>query len=301
MGVIAKLKKFRKEGSLFNKAICYILMKFHFSNKPLQALECRNRAYHYINKKYGKYIKDHLYENKEGNALNKNIWICWFQGIENAPNIVKKCYESVKRNMPDRKITVITKENMNDYVKFPSYIIEKWKKGIISNAHFSDLLRLELLISHGGLWIDSTVYLSNEVPKYVFENRLFLYRGMCYADETFLFNNWFIYAVKDNAYLKTIRDMLFMFWKKENKVRDYFIWHIFAKMISNYYIQDIKQVHNFTDQDAHLLNDNIFEKYSETYFEELTKITSIHKLSYKWDIPSDYKETYYEYIIEGKR
>ena len=41
--------------------------------------------------------------------LQKNIWICWFQGIENAPDIVKKCYDSVKRNMPDSNITVITK------------------------------------------------------------------------------------------------------------------------------------------------------------------------------------------------
>ena len=301
MGFVSKIKKSRKEGNLFNKMICFILMKFHFSNTKIQALQCRNRTYAYINRKYRKQIEKHLYKNEEKPSVNKNVWLCWLQGIENAPSIVKKCYESIKKNMPDSNIVVITKENLNDYVSFPPYIIEKWEKGIISNAHFSDLLRLELLIKYGGLWIDSTVYLTDKVPEFVFEKNMFLYRGMCYADETFLFNNWFIYSVKDNAYLKTIMDMLLIFWKKENKVRDYFIWHIFAQIISQYYVKEVEEVHNFTDQDAHLLNDDIFKKYDKTYWEQLTKITSIHKLSYKWDIPEDYKDTYYEYIMEGKR
>ena len=35
--------------------------------------------------------------------------------------------------------------------------MEKWEKGRIPAAMFSDLLRVELLIKYGGTWIDSTV------------------------------------------------------------------------------------------------------------------------------------------------
>jgi hypothetical protein len=35
--------------------------------------------------------------------------------------------------------------------------LEKYQKKIIDNTHFSDLLRLELLIKYGGTWIDASV------------------------------------------------------------------------------------------------------------------------------------------------
>lgn len=44
------------------------------------------------------------------------------------------------------------------------------EKGIITNTHFSDLLRIELLINHGGLWLDATTYLTGTLPNYISEN-----------------------------------------------------------------------------------------------------------------------------------
>ena len=84
------------------------------------------------------------------------VWFCWLQGIDSAPKLVQDCYNSIRYWLKDKEIIVITKENYKQYVEFPDYIIEKWEKGIISNTHFSDLLRLELLIRHGGLWLDAT-------------------------------------------------------------------------------------------------------------------------------------------------
>lgn len=58
--------------------------------------------------------------------LNQTIWICWLQGMDNAPIIVRKCYESIKRNVPDAfDIKVITEKTIDDYVSFPSFIYEK--------------------------------------------------------------------------------------------------------------------------------------------------------------------------------
>lgn len=91
----------------------------------------------------------------------KVIWWCWLQGIEAAPPIVNACYNSIKRQITDREIRVIDERNWSEYVELPGYIVEKWGKGQIPAALFSDLLRLQLLIKYGGMWIDSTVFCSS--------------------------------------------------------------------------------------------------------------------------------------------
>lgn len=85
-----------------------------------------------LKKKYGKLQSDFKLEKREGDSiLQQMIWIFWWQGMDNAPLVVQKCYDSVKRNFPDWKITVLTADNYQDYVSFPDYIEEKRNKGII--------------------------------------------------------------------------------------------------------------------------------------------------------------------------
>ena len=55
------------------------------------------------------------------------------------------------------RITVIDERNWRDYVDLPDYVIRRRERRQIPSAHFTDLLRLELLIRYGGTWIDSTV------------------------------------------------------------------------------------------------------------------------------------------------
>ena len=57
-----------------------------------------------------------LYVNLERRRSNK-VWVCWLQGMDNAPYIVKKCYKSLQENLIDRNIIVITSDNFEDYVQ----------------------------------------------------------------------------------------------------------------------------------------------------------------------------------------
>ena len=65
---------------------------------------------------------------------SKIIWFCWLQGMEEAPNIVLACYNSIKRNIPDREIKLIDAKNWKEYVELPDFIVKKWEKGIIPVA-----------------------------------------------------------------------------------------------------------------------------------------------------------------------
>ncbi|MEL7354572.1 MAG: capsular polysaccharide synthesis protein, partial [Cyanobacteria bacterium J06560_5] len=59
----------------------------------------------------------------------KTIWISWFQGLENAPDIVKYCYKSWVRRNPGWKVILITDRNIKDYFDVES-ILPRERKDI---------------------------------------------------------------------------------------------------------------------------------------------------------------------------
>ncbi len=127
----------------------------------------------YLSQNYG-YILD-KYKNEEETAIyseKQNIWICWLQGENSAPQLVKNCIDSVRRNANGHDVVIITKDNFQEYVDIPNYILEKYEKGIISHAHFSDIMRMSLICKHGGIWIDATVFCNKTLPEKIF-NQLF--------------------------------------------------------------------------------------------------------------------------------
>ena len=306
--IVSSIKRAIKKGDIKSKIFCLILINLGYSNSRLQTLEIRNKNFRYIKRKYRKSIDEicskyisHEDANKNNyNDGRDNIWICWFQGIENSPEIVKKCVESVKYFMHKKNIKIISNKNIKEYVQFPEWIEEKRRKGIITDAHYSDLLRLELLIRYGGTWIDATTYLTGSIPELFFKKDLFMYNHSFPDDITNNYNNWLISAKKNNIILKEIRDLLYEYWKKENKVREYFLWHLFTTIVMEKHPLQQREIYNFTDEIPEILRQNIFSQFDEDYWNELKKVTSIHKLTYKLDMPSNIAGTYYEYIIKNK-
>ena len=57
------------------------------------------------------------------------IWMMWYQEIEPAPPIVKACIQSVIVNRAKHPVHIISKYNLEKYVKLPSYLMEKFNNG----------------------------------------------------------------------------------------------------------------------------------------------------------------------------
>ena len=75
------------------------------------------------------YTDDCTYYTERNNKkvkINNTIWLMWWQGEENAPEIVKRCIESVRLNAGNHDIIIITKNNYSDYINIPNYVIEKY-------------------------------------------------------------------------------------------------------------------------------------------------------------------------------
>lgn len=234
---------------------------------------------------------------------NRTVWIFWWQGIDNAPDVVKVCYESVKRHHgSDWKIVLLTEQNYKDYVTFPTHIIDKFQSGAITITHFSDLLRLELLINHGGLWLDATVYCSgNNIPKSIIESDLFAYMAQKPGADgkATTMSSWLMYAKSNSKILMGTRQLLYEYWTKNTSMTDYFLLHQFFSIVCDRYSDDANRIPPFCNSVPHILQLHLFDRYDEVYWEDLKKMTCFHKLTYKLDKNAIAKQgTYYTKLIQ---
>lgn len=103
------------------------------------------------------------------------IWICWWQGIEELPDLCQGCIHSLRMHLPMDKVQLhfITLENCQEYVTFSESIIDKFNSGKITLTHLSDLLRVELLHRYGGMWVDATIFLTRPLPEDFWQQELF--------------------------------------------------------------------------------------------------------------------------------
>lgn len=93
--------------------------------------------------------------------LSKIIWTAWFQGLKNAPDVIKFCHESWVQKNPDWKVILITYENVKDYFDIENIVGER--RSDISLQKYANLLRINLLSKHGGIWTDPTCVCGNSL------------------------------------------------------------------------------------------------------------------------------------------
>ena len=227
---------------------------------------------------------DRIYDASLPHTSSNKVWVCWFQGMENAPEIVKRCFNSVKENIEGREIVLITSDNMMDYVTFPDEIQKKIESGIIKGAHLSDLLRLELLLNYGGTWMDSTVFCSGKnIPEYMMTSDLFMFQCMKPGRDGHctVVSNWFITAKTNNKLLWMVKELLYSYWKEHDKLDDYFIFHAFFQICIEKCPQEWNKVIPVSNSTPHILLLRLNEEFDQTIWDAVTQMMPFHKLSYK--------------------
>lgn len=263
-----------------------------------QKILCRLR------KKYRSFIcktKKEYEENKLCKERSNKVWVCWLQGMERAPQIVQRCYQSLQENLTDREIVLLTEENYRAYVNFPEYIQEKIDNGVITCTHMSDLLRLELLLNYGGTWIDATVFCSGgEIPQYMMDSDLFLFQALKPGKDghASVISSWFVTASTNHPILYLTRALLYEYWLHYNSMIDYFLLHDFFQLAIEMYPNEWNQVIPRDNATPHILLLRLFEKYDETVYSTIKEQTPFHKLTYKFlKEQIEAKDTYYSAIF----
>lgn len=298
------LKQYARAHVLLFALIQTLLNGFSKKSLEIVRLSVNNKILNKLRKKYKHFINEYLEHHKNDDLIQKQsnkVWVCWFQGIENAPMLVQKCYESLNINLVDREIILLTESNYKNYVSFPYYIQNKIDKQIIKGAHLSDLIRLELLIKYGGTWVDSTVFVSdNQYPNYFFDSDFFVFQCLKPGADGKATNisNWFITASSNNKILRLTQALLYEYWKNNNNLIDYFIFHYFFQLAIEVYPEEWEKVIPFSNSTPHILLLRLFKQYDEKKWDSIKTQTSIHKLSYKFSNDDfEKKGTYYDVII----
>lgn len=276
------------------------------------------KIYEYLSKYL--YTIENIEENPKNDKVYSNIiWQCWFQGVENMPKLIRVCTESVKEHNKDKKITLITEQNCREYISLPDYIWDKYKRGIIPYAQFSDIIRLMLLEKYGGVWIDATILLTGKLPKEAFESDFFTYKntlGLCFEKvknfkeleimcnhlnrPIMLPSTWFISSASNNLIISLWLKLLLEYWKHEDRLVDYFIMDYFFVLLllkNKSCRNEFENIPNYLTTHVEILLSVLSEDFDSDLFEEIKSMSPIHKLTLNYIPSKPNNKRFYDKII----
>lgn len=234
-------------------------------------------------------------------TASNEAYSIWFQGYENAPEIVKKCL-SVKR-INGFSHTILDEKQI-EQLDIDNTIKIKRREGKISYAMYSDIVRAYLLSKRGGLWCDATLLVLSvdenffkkpftTVHHTIFQNQrhLLCNPSIFKTDKCEYESKWtgfFMYSRKNGATVSFLYDMLCEYWQKNDYQMDYFLIDAIIRIgyenipaIKN----EIDNVEINNNGNLHCLQQLISQQYDETTWNKLSdQKCNVFKLSYK-DLP----------------
>ena len=261
----------------------------------------------YLEKNYGYIIQKYKNSTKNDTQEPSNIiWSIWWQGEENAPEVVKACFASVRRHCGDKIFKVITEKNFRDYIELPEHIFKKVSDGVITLTHFSDILRMYLLSRYGGMWIDATIFTAADIPDEIFEAEYFSiktgFNPKSYAVTMGRWASFLQAAHKDSALCSFALECQLEFWKKHKIPIDYIlIDYFFALAYQNF--PEIKTMLDsvpLNNPEIEGLRPLLNSKWDEKKFAALTSSTTFFKLTWKHKFEKNISgsETFYGHITQ---
>lgn len=212
------------------------------------------------------------------------IWTMWWQGEDNAPECIKLCLNSIRENANNHKVVIIHKDNYQQYIEIPQYIIKKFQQGKISVTHLSDIIRMNLLYTYGGLWIDGGILVTKKIE--YFEGD---YYTLCLPQERYFCiseKRWVAGVcggVKHYNYFCYMIEMYYLYWKSENELIDYCLTDYFTYVfLSNnkYFKRELNKLRIERYKLNHML-EYMNQKMDYTLLDKLEEVTGYFRISWR--------------------
>lgn len=246
------------------------------------------RIYRYIRKQYGTRIDYKTDCASHDLALSENvIWVMWWQGEEQMPDVIHMCYEQMKRVKGNKKLVLITKDNYTEYVQLPSAIIRKFNAGLISITHLSDVIRCYLLRDHGGLWLDSSIFASNLNINWTEDFYTLSSHGK--LENYFSNGSWATFVLyckyKNSLFMRYMCALYKCYWEEHDRVIVYEMPDYFIRLIYDNSEVVKNQIDRVPDNTGYRLLLGIMNnKYNQESIDKVLKECPLQKLSYKYEV-----------------
>ncbi len=215
----------------------------------------------------------------------KYAWSCWWQGMDEAPDLIKACINSMRRHLPDEvELVIITEKNYHDYVDFPQWLIDKVEDGRVTLTTFSDVIRASLLYKYGGIWLDSTILLTQKVPPKFWDYDVFTIREFRYCLP-------FMGGKPGQELYRFLMEGFFHYYRNYETTKYYLLVTYILDIAMNRY-PDIREKYNkLPEKSPGISNINNFdslswhmnEKYTPEAYHKYMEGIYIHKLQRRFD------------------
>ncbi len=215
------------------------------------------------------------------------IWISWFQGEELAPELCKACINNIRSIIPEgTKVIFLTKDNYLNYIDIPQNVLKKFLDGKIGMTNFTDIMRYYLLSTYGGAWIDSAIFLTNDIINKAFKYDLYTPK---FCDEKYILEDasrglWVggcLFSKEPSLLFKYVYDCLIWFWSNHDKAIEYLVcdYFLFSAYKNLDFAKKIIDSVPINSTNKRLFNSKLNERYSDELWMELTNASDIHLIN----------------------
>jgi len=260
----------------------------------------------YLKKNYG-YIFDKYkkidFITKNSKKADEKIWVLWWQGEDDMPDIIKKCYKSVKKHSNNSEVVLLTYQNYEKYIELPDYIVEKFKKGHISYAHMSDILRIFLLNKYGGTWMDAAVFLTGPFPEKYKQHKFFSVKTQN-QETIFVPKGKWVIGYMRVSYTHTVlfellQELYLNYWKEHNVIIAYFLMDYFIEIAYNLIPSVKKNVDDIplSNRNYDKLSNVINNTFSEQEWENLRSDTFLYTIFWR-NVNPESVDSFYKRIMD---
>lgn len=164
---------------------------------------------------------------------------------------------------------------------------------------FSDLLRTELLVQHGGTWVDATIFCSDaDIPPYMLDSDLFLVQTTPVENRIVptRIESFFITASKNNIILKLCQKIMYEYLQQYNFLIDYYLfYHCFELAIEAFPEEWDKTIYE-PRADIFALADEVYSPLNKKKLQLRLNGYPFHKLTYKCTVE---KGSNLEYLLSS--
>ena len=147
--------------------------------------------------------------------VNKNLFLLWDTGYDNAPPVVRLCLDMWRLLNPTWRINIATKEELRGQVS--AAIPPKVLKGMPIQAS-SDVYRLKMLSSHGGVWADATCLPHIPLDDWIIKLPDVGFAAPENTNDSRPIASWFMAARKESYALKAIWKDVQQYWQTPKRV-----------------------------------------------------------------------------------
>lgn len=233
------------------------------------------------------------------------VWVCWWQGLDSAPDIVKRCVESIYRYVPkdSAQIHFITFDNYMEYAGFSQIVVDRYNAGRISLTHLADILRVQLLNMYGGLWVDATYFISDNRIADIINDEAYTVKTVIpsWNGDVIAKGKWavnFLKFMKGSPLSGFCTEAFEIYWSLRDEPLDYFLLDRIIKVAYDNIPVIRKQIDGISANNISSLKlmEIISNSYDEAVWNDMKKDTFAFKLSYKEPVElytEDGKETFY--------